>query len=291
MREIIKQNIKVAIEALERNNFDLINIIGNRIATDAMIMDMNNLIIIGFFLKEVSVDLKRAEHSDKNLMRCKDAGRKFIGRLLSLIEDNKVKGREFWEAYFDYKKGVRRYMISDVEASIYEENQDFTRKAREVLLEHLSENVELLTQRNNKLTEGIISEMTRVINTYGFNPEDLIFYLLMRVFDSYYSYFIYDYLWRDARGKEEKRSELRSHIDNICRLFSAECIDIYEESVKIIGKLGEKWRKYFINFGEIKALMYEKGIELPPEAKRKIEEVIIEGLEREIKGRRRDKNE
>jgi len=106
----------------------------------------------------------------------------------------------------------------------------------------------------------------------------------MRVFDSYYNYFIYDYLWRDARGKEEKRSELRSHIDNICRLFSAECIDIYEESVKIIGKLGEKWRKYFINFGEIKALMYEKGIELPPEAKRKIEEVIIEGLEREIKG-------
>jgi len=186
MREIIKQNIKVAIEALERNNFDLINIIGNRIATDAMIMDMNNLIIIGFFLKEVSVDLKRAEHSDKNLMRCKDAGRKFIRRLLSLIEDeeNKVKGREFWEAYFDYKKEVRRYMISDVEASIYEENQDFTRKAREVLLEHLSENVELLTQRNNKLTEGIVSEMTRVINTYGFNPEDLIFYLLLLPFDA-----------------------------------------------------------------------------------------------------------
>ena len=286
MGEIIEQNIKVAIEALERNNFDLINIIGNRIATDAMIMDMNNFIIIGFFLKEVSVDLKRAEHSD-NLMRCKDAGRKFIGRLLSLIEDNKVKGREFWEAYFDYKKGVRRYMISDIEASIYKENQDFTRKAREVLLEHLSENVDLLTQRNNKLTEGIVSEMTRVINTYGFNPEDLIFYLLMRVFDSYYNYFIYDYLWRDARGKEEKRSELRSHIDNICRLFSAECIDIYEESVKIIGKLGEKWRKYFINFGEIKALMYEKGIELPPEAKRKIEEVIIEGLEREIKGEKK----
>lgn len=277
MKEIIKQNIKVAIEALERNNFDLINIIGNRIATDAMIMDMNNLIIIGFFLKEVSVDLKRAE-------KCKDAGRKFIRRLLFLIEENKVKGREFWEAYFDYRKEVRRYMISDVEASIYEENQDFTRKAREILLEHLSENVDLLTQRNNKLTEGIVSEMTRVINTYGFNPEDLIFYLLMRVFDSYYNYFIYDYLWRDARGKEEKRSELRSHIDNICRLFSAECIDIYEESVKIIGKLGEKWRKYFINFGEIKALMYEKGIELPPEAKRKIEEVIIKGLEREIKG-------
>ena len=281
MKEIIKQNIKVAIEALERNNFDLINIIGNRIATDAMIMDMNNLIIIGFFLKEMSVDLKRAE-------KCKDAGRKFMRRLLFLIEENKVKGKEFWEAYFDYKKEVRRYMISDVEASIYEGNPNFTRKAREILLEHLSENVELLTQRNNKLTEGIVSEMTRVINTYGFNPEDLIFYLLMRVFDSYYSYFIYDYLWRDARGKEEKRSELRSHIDNICKLFSAEYIDIYEESVKIIGKLGEKWRKYFINFGEIKALMYEKGIELPPEAKRKIEEVIIEGLEREIKGEKKE---
>ena len=49
----------VAIEALKRGNFDLVNIIGNRIATDSMIMKRKDLIIIGFLIKEVSLEIRR----------------------------------------------------------------------------------------------------------------------------------------------------------------------------------------------------------------------------------------
>jgi hypothetical protein len=42
MIETIKQDISVAIEALKRDNLDLVNVIGNRIATDSIIIKRNN---------------------------------------------------------------------------------------------------------------------------------------------------------------------------------------------------------------------------------------------------------
>lgn len=286
MIETIKQDMLVAIEALKRDNFDLVNIIGNRIATDSMIMKKNDLIIIGFLCKEVSVEIRRVkEINEKKLRRCKDMGRKFLEGLLYLPED-KIENKEIWENYQNYEKEVRKYLIGDIESSIYKESPDFTMETRTMLLEHLNGNRRLLIKRGNRLVEGIASEISRVINTYGFYPEDLVFYLVMKVFSSYYNYFIYDYYLEESEEeKTKKKKEINSYVDNICELFSAESNlnDLYEESAKIIGELGIKWREYFINLGEIRMIVEGKGIELPPEAKKEIEEGIAEVFERKVK--------
>ncbi|KAF5429792.1 hypothetical protein C5S36_14690 [Candidatus Methanophagaceae archaeon] len=51
--EITNQDMATAIEALKKDEFDLINIIGNRIATDLMIGNKNGL-SIGKFEKEIN---------------------------------------------------------------------------------------------------------------------------------------------------------------------------------------------------------------------------------------------
>lgn len=286
MIETIKQDISVAIEALKRDNLDLVNIIGNRIATDSMIIKRNDLIIMGFLCREVSVEIRRGkEINEKNLMRCKDAGRKFLEGILSLLED-KIENKEIWEKYQNYEKEVRKYLIGDIESSIYKDNPDFTKETRTLLLEHLNGNRRLLIKRGNRLVEGIVSEVSRMINTYGFYPEDLVFYLVMKVFSGYYDYFLYDYhLEEREEEKAKKEKEINLCVDNIYKLFSAESNlnDLYEDSAKIIGDLGIKWRMYFINLGEIRLIMEGRGIELPPEAKKEIEEGLAEVFERKVK--------
>ncbi len=250
-----------------------------------MIIKRNDLIMIGFLLKEVSVKIRRVkEISETNLMRCKDVGRKFLEGLLSLLED-KIVNKEIWDKYQNYEKEIRKYLISDIESSIYKENPDFTKETRTMLLEHLNRNRRLLTTKNNRLVECIVSEISRVINTYGFYSEDLVFYLVMKVFNSYYDYFIYDYhLEESEKEKAEKEKEINSYTDTIYKLFSVESNlnDLYVESAKMIGELGTKWRAYFINLGEIRVIV-ERRIELPPEAKKKIEEGIAEVFERKVK--------
>ena len=286
MIETIKQDISVAIEALKRDNLDLVNIIGNRIATDSMIIKRNDLIITGFLCKEISLEIRRVkEINEKNLMMCKDAGEKFLEGILSLLED-KIENKEIWEKYQNYEKGVRKYLIGDIESSIYKENPDFTKETRTLLLEHLNGNKRLLIKRDNRLVEAIVLESSRMINTYGFYPEDLVFYLVMKVFSSYYNYFIYDYYLEESEEeKTNKEKEITLYIDNIYKLFSAKSNlnSLYEESAKIIGELGTKWRVYFINFGEIRMMVEGKGIELPPEAKKEIAEGIAEAFERKVK--------
>jgi len=51
--EITNQDMATAIEALKKDEFDLINIIGTRIATDLMIGNKNGL-SIGKFEKEIN---------------------------------------------------------------------------------------------------------------------------------------------------------------------------------------------------------------------------------------------
>jgi hypothetical protein len=108
----------------------------------------------------------------------------------------------------------------------------------------------------------------------------------MNVFSIYYNYFIYDYYLEESKEeKTKKEKEINIYIDNIYKLFSAgnNLNDLYEESAKIIGELGTKWRVYFINLGEIRMMVEGKGIELPPEAKKEITEGIAEAFERKVK--------
>ena len=292
MIETIKQDILVAIEALKRDDLDLVNIIGNRIATNSMFIKRNDLIIIGFICKEISSETRRAKKiNEKNLMKCKDAGRKFLEGILYLLED-KIENKEIWEMYQNYEKGIRKYLIDDIESSIYKENPDFTKETRTLLLEHLNGNKRLLIKRDKRLVEGIGLEILRMINTYGFYPEDLVFYLVMKVFSNYYEFFIDDYYFEESEEERtNKEKEINLYIDNTYKLFSAKSNlnDLYDESAKIIGELGTKWRVYVINLGGIRMMVEGKGIELPPEAKKKIAEGIAEAFEKKVKeGKQRE---
>ena len=255
-----------------------------------MIGNKNDLILVGFILKEVSSELERIRAvNETDLPKCKEIGRKFFEELQSLLDKDQIEKKELWGKYLKYKSDIRKYLLTGIESSTYKEHSNFTKETRLMLLQHLNENKELLLKERNALINGIIGEISRVINTHGFHPEDLVFYLLMKVFSGYSDYFLYDYLEGDENDKKEKEIEVMGYVEQIHELFSgADLDDIYEESADIIGELGHKWRKYFINYGELRLLLRAERraeiprIEVPQEAKKKIGEVIIEGLQKEV---------
>jgi hypothetical protein len=118
--EITNQDMAMAIKALKKDEFDLINIIGNRIATDLMIGNQNDLIMVCFILKEVSSELERVRAvNETNLPKCKEIGRKFFEELQSLLYKDQIEKKELWGKYLKYESDIRKYLLTGIESSTY----------------------------------------------------------------------------------------------------------------------------------------------------------------------------
>ena len=286
--ETISQDMGVAIAALKGDEFVLVNILGNRIATNLMVGNRNELIMIGFLLKEIPGELRIiGEVNDRKLPECKNRGIEFIKNLQKLLNTDEVDIGGIWEEYENYEKDIKKYLLTKSEASIYKDSQNFTKETRLMLVKYLDKNKDLLLRENGNLIDGIIREIGRVINTHGFYPGDLIFYLLMKAFGSYYNYFIYDYFGGEETDKKEKEKEIKLYVERIHKLFSEEneLKDLYKQSAEMIGEFGAKWRKYFINYGETRIpVRAERRVEMPSEAEKKIGEVITEAFQKEVEG-------
>lgn len=285
-KAIVIRDLDVAIEALKQENLNLVNIIGNRISSDSLIIKRNEFVIVGFLCKDISQEIRISkfwgkEGFDESLR----IGLKFLERIKSII-NTEFDIESVWGEYVEYENQIRKHIISDIELNIYDEDYEFVTATRIQLSEQLKFNKKVLMKQENNLIVGITNEMSRVLNTYGYPPRELAFYLLMNVLNTYYKYFIYDY--QHHKNNEErikKWSELESYINSIEDLFIGDKQDdkFYEEFNKIIAIIGAKWREYVISFGDISHIVEQGKMELPKEAKERIEEIIIEGLEREVK--------
>lgn len=279
----LKYDLEVAIEALKKENLQLINIIGNRIASNSIILEKYDTIFIGFFIKEISSDCRACKFwGKKNFDEGLKAGLRFIERIKPLINEE-LNIKLIWNEYIQFEEQIYRYIISNTERDIYTKDFDFCEKTRLILMKMLINNRKYLLNRNNNLIKGIASEMSRVLNEYGYPEKGLAFYLLMKIFYQYYEYLILDYSNVDDAEKEDKKLFINSLITKIEVAFKEDNIDEFYKKVNaIISELGKEWRNLYIIYGDIAHSVEEKRLELPFEAKKEIEDIIIEGLKAEV---------
>jgi len=290
--EVIKQDISAAIKALDKDDFRFINTMGNRIASNLLIGERKDLMIIGYLLREIGLEFGIIKGKDeKRLGKCREFGRKFLRGLQSIISRDKINTKEIWELYYDYEDNVRKYIPMDIEISVYKDIPEFTGKTTSMLAKHLEANKEVLLRENNQLIGGVLNELTRVINVHGLERRDLIFYLLLQSLIGYYEYLLYSET-RDGslENKEEFKKKIYPYVDKIVDLVSnfdsSDLEKMYNRSNEILGELCSEWRKFFINYMEIIRTYPERRVEIiPEEAKKKIGETIAKALEEEAKKR------
>jgi len=278
----ITNDLEVASEALRQGNLSLVNIIGNRIATDSIILGEYNIVIVGFLVKEISGDCMTCKSwGQENFENSIEFGLKFIERIKSII-NNEFDAELIWKEYIKFEEQIFKYILIDIERDIYKKDLDFVKETRVLLMKLLDSYKNYLFNRNNNLIRGIASEMSRVLNEYGFPPKELAFYLLMKVLGQYYNYFVLDYSSSDDASKTAKRQSLESDIRSIEALFEEENPNFFKDLNQIICKLGKEWRELYIIYGDMAPIIEEKRLELPVEAKKEIQDIIIQGLKAEV---------
>lgn len=244
--QIIKQDIKAAMEYFKTKNFELVGIMGNRIMSNLLIGEKKEFMALGYLIKEISDEFQFIKQEDPvRLNGCMDAGKLFIQELLDSISmDGERDPLKIWEVYLRYKRKIVEFIPTDVELAVYEEIPEFTRMTTEVFMEFLDKNRPLLLENYNNLLVGILNEENRVINLHGFQERDLLFYILIKAFHEYYLYLLAFKIVSGVEGDVIK-DQAYSYVNRITHL-PAEFEELCQEANEILGELGYQTRVFYI---------------------------------------------
>ena len=268
------------------------NILANRIMSDAQFMtgaSRRQATLAGVFLRDVAFEMIRVAALGKSapITTAAAAVKSFVNTISESATKGHLTPQQYWQVYDDYSEVVRKYGLADAEQKAYSENKQFTGYAAKHLLDLLRKEQDLLFDSRNLLLEGILNETIRIYRVHGAGRDELVTLTLLTYLARIYSYIRYTQTTPDGKVKPEPvQLEILPIIEKIAALTSTSPIDI-EKSTDILESLVISWREYYVRYMEPVAAPSspaERGVELPPETKKKITEAITKELEKDTKG-------
>lgn len=287
--EAIKKDLSAAIESFEQNKFKYVRSVGVWMIDNLAIAGRKDLIIYGILIQEVGEEfLAIKRRNEDELKHSKEIGTSFIKNLIFTI-DEKDNIKKVWDFYFNFKKEIFNYNKSEFELLIYKgEDTEFTHLCTSMLIEHLNTNKELLLEENNGLLYGIINEQLRLINLYGFETRDLLFYLILASLIRYYLMFL-EVEIKNGNESETLSDKIYPYVDRFLEIISPEKVEFNEKCNELIGDILYQNSIYVLNYlagvqtGKSKEDDKEDKMKLiPKKSRERIGKVIEKAIEKEI---------
>jgi len=287
---IIEQDLKVAKKAVEDEDFNLVNIIGNRIMTDLQTFNKNDIMLLGWFVKELGGELLslKQKKNDK-LDDAKEYAKAYLNDLEFEVANGVVESKVYWEKFFDIENKLKKNFLSDQEIGIYDDQVEFSKHFAIKMLELFYNHKNMLLVENNTLSITTANELSRNFNEHN-GIEALIIYLVLRAFDNYYRYLYYEkFFIKDEDAIRCTEIKLNEYVENIYKLRylleSSDINSLYNESNTIIGRLGADYRLYFLIYYDYSRIyaqdeVKEERIELSQETKQKLGDAIMQSLKK-----------
>ena len=285
LQRAIKEDLSAALEAFKNDSCHLVNIYANRIMSNAVFGTDEKVFLLGFFLKDVgwTFSVLKSKEKPAAYSTAKSHGFRFVeylGKSLSTFNEE-----ELWKEFHNYSNTLRKFEMSEFEEKSYSDNPEFTRKAFIWLTRFLKNNTEVLFDPSNLLFKGILNEMSRIFRAHSGRLAETVLMSLVKALGRYYDYFRRAYEKPNRRIDEEKiKSNILPYIDRISEVYRSPKELNLDEADAILWELVKGWRELFIQWMELPVIRptLEKGIELPPELKKKLSETITMTLEEEI---------
>lgn len=284
--EMYVKNIEVASLYFKTEDFQLMNVLGNRIMSDSMFGNIRDFALFGFFVKQMALSYLNLKPriNDSDFLDAKLVGEKYLENLLAASENYDIV--KSWSDYHNWNIKIIKYSTSDIENNvkdIYGDNPKITENVRHWLVDFFVTDREILYDSKNNFIKGIISEFQRVGLAYGYQVIDTIIFSCLVALDRYYEYFVFQHTTENGLiDKETVKTTIFPYIDKIKQFSSSSEVD-YEEVTHLLWQLIKSWRESFIHYIELRRETTPKPIELSKEAKKKLSETVSKALQKEVK--------
>ena len=286
--EMYTKNMKVATLSFKMEDFQLMNVIGNRIMSDCLFGDNENFALFGFFVKQMALNYLNLKPriAQSDFLGAKLIGEDYLGILLSTSLDVNIDMAKPWADYHEFNIKIQQYSASDIDKSIreiYGDNPNITENVRYWLIDFLVKDREMLYDSKNNFLKGLIDEFQRVGLTYNYTIIDTAVFSCLIALDRYYEYFVFQYAAENGVLDTEKvKTTFFPYIDKVKQFSSSKELD-YGEVTHLLWHLTKSWRESFIHYSELPYKTVQKPVELSKEAKKKLSEAISKALQKEVK--------
>ena len=128
---VIRQDIKVARNAIDGKDFGMVNVIGNRIMSNLLVEDREELMIIGWMLKDLGGELAgiKERKEESKLENAIKLAKEHLDELGDMLTAKRTSASDLWDRYFDIEKKIRKSLLSKLEDEVYKEELEFSKKA------------------------------------------------------------------------------------------------------------------------------------------------------------------
>ncbi|MHA1252835.1 MAG: hypothetical protein ACTSRP_22805 [Candidatus Helarchaeota archaeon] len=150
---ILKEYIKVIINALEKNDLQIANIFCNRIITDATFNEMEAATVIGAILKESITDSFSIPPDTENFKKIKKEIVNLIENIreIDFLNEEKDQIKQVWILYYKYFKKIRDQFLLPYEIHVYSLNKSFSKSITKFCLKFLIKELQNTNYSSNSL--------------------------------------------------------------------------------------------------------------------------------------------
>ncbi len=100
---VIRQDLKVAKNAIDDEEFEMVNVIGNRIMSNLLVEDREELMIVGWMLKDLGGELGgiKERKEEGKLEDAKKLAKEHLDELGDMLTTKRTSASDLWDRYFD----------------------------------------------------------------------------------------------------------------------------------------------------------------------------------------------
>ena len=200
--EMYTKNMQVATLSFKMEDFQLMNIISNRIMSDSLFGSSENFALFGFFVKQMALNYLNLKPriNESDFLGAKLVGEEYLDTLLSSLKDTDMA--KSWADYHEFNIKIQQYSASDIDKSIkeiYGDNPKITENVRYWLIDFLVKDREMLYDSKNNFLKGLINEFQRVGLAYDYRVIDTIVFSCLIALDRYYEYFVFQHYEKELQ--------------------------------------------------------------------------------------------
>jgi hypothetical protein len=276
------EDINAAMFALEQDDYQNMNIFANRVMSNATIESDNKFLLIGFFLKDVAVEMTElgAAKVPTALATAKARMTMFASKMKEHANRKDFAEDEIWKEYVNHSDAVRKFHFTVAEEKSYSDHKDFTRKVGSWVIEMLKNDRNVLLEPKNLFLKGLSNELARSYRMHGADRREIVLLSLLTAIDRFYDYVLLELEGPDGSLNQDRvKADVFPYLDQICQVVEAEDLS---KTDNLMAQLIIQWRLRFVRYMErvrVVRATVEKGVQLPEEMKKKIGEAVTKALD------------